>query len=291
MKECITFVLGGGGSRGALQVGALKALLENGIKPDLLVGSSIGAVNAAGLALWGVNFDAIGKMENAWHEIADAQILDPRITRLLIKTMVGYQNGRTRKKVEEFFVSKGFLQDLRFKAITQVKLALIGSDIESGQVVIFGKNSNDQILEGILSSISLPPWFSPYQIDERIMVDGGALSNVPIEPAIQLGATEIYALDLDDPTLLSQDDHSFSDYCLKYFYALNRRHVYLEMLLAKEKGIPVHRFTFEGATKKPIWDFSDEKRLIEIGYQITKSKIENRKIQNHSRHQFDHAEL
>jgi predicted acylesterase/phospholipase RssA len=52
MKECITFVLGGGGSRGALQVGALKALFDIGIKPDLLVGSSIDAVNAAGLALW-----------------------------------------------------------------------------------------------------------------------------------------------------------------------------------------------------------------------------------------------
>lgn len=53
MERCTAFVLGGGGSRGALQVGALRALLEAGIVPDLLVGTSIGAANAAGLALWG----------------------------------------------------------------------------------------------------------------------------------------------------------------------------------------------------------------------------------------------
>ena len=221
MKECITFVLGGGGSRGALQVGALKALFDFDIKPDLLVGSSIGAVNAAGLALWGIDLKAIEKMEDAWNEMADAQILDPRISRLLLKTMVGYQNDRTRRRVEEYFVSKGFFRELQFNAITKVKLALISSDIESGMVIVFGKNPDDRILDGILSSIALPPWFSPYQIDERIMVDGGALSNVPIEPAIQLGATEIFALDLDDPMLLSQEDHSFSSYCLKYLYALN----------------------------------------------------------------------
>jgi NTE family protein len=290
MKECISFVLGGGGSRGALQVGALKALFDIGIKPDLLVGSSIGAVNAAGLAFWGVDLKAIEKMEDAWNEMADAQILDPRISRLLLKTMVGYQNDRTRRRVEEYFVSKGFFRELKFNAITNVKLALISSDIESGQVIIFGKNPDDRILEGILSSIALPPWFSPYQIDERIMVDGGALSNVPIEPAIQLGATEIFALDLDDPTLLSHDDHSFSSYCLKYLYALNRRHVFLEMSLAKAQGIPVHRFTFEGASRKPIWDFSDEKKLIRKGYQITKEKIEAWGYQKQSTYQGNRAE-
>ena len=285
MKECITFVLGGGGSRGALQVGALKALFDFDIKPDLLVGSSIGAVNAAGLALWGIDLKAIEKMEDAWNEMADAQILDPRISRLLLKTMVGYQNDRTRRRVEEYFVSKGFFRELQFNVITKVKLALISSDIESGMVIVFGKNPDDRILDGILSSIALPPWFSPYQIDERIMVDGGALSNVPIEPAIQLGATEIFALDLDDPMLLSQEDHSFSNYCLKYLYALNRRHVFLEMSLAKAQGIPVHRFTFEGSSRKPIWDFSDEKKLIQKGYQITKEKLEAWGYQKQSTYQ------
>ena len=53
MEKCLAFVLGGGGARGALQVGAFRALFEAGYQPDLLVGTSIGAVNAAGLAIVG----------------------------------------------------------------------------------------------------------------------------------------------------------------------------------------------------------------------------------------------
>jgi NTE family protein len=291
MKECITFVLGGGGSRGALQIGAMKAFLENGIKPDLLVGTSIGAVNATGFALWGVNLSAIKKLEYAWKEIADAQILDPRISRLLVKIIIGYQNDRTKRKVEDYFISKGFFRELQFNSIPQVKLALISSDIETGQVVIYGKDPNDFILEGILSSIALPPWFTPYQVKERTMVDGGAFSNVPIEPALQLGATEIYALDLDDPSLVDHENHSISHNFLKYFYALSRRHVYLEMALAKAQGIPVHRITFEGSTDKPIWDFSDQRKLIRIGYETTKSKLAEWEIQKQSKYHANHTEL
>ena len=63
MNKCTAFVFGGGGSRGALQVGAMRALLEAGFVPDLLVGTSIGAANAAGLALWGVNLDGLAALD------------------------------------------------------------------------------------------------------------------------------------------------------------------------------------------------------------------------------------
>jgi NTE family protein len=65
MEKCLAFVLGGGGARGALQVGALRALFEAGYQPDLLVGTSIGAANAACLAFWGVNMDGIAALERA----------------------------------------------------------------------------------------------------------------------------------------------------------------------------------------------------------------------------------
>jgi len=66
MEKCTAFVLGSGGSRGALQVGALRALLEAGIVPDMLVGTSIGAANATGLVLWGVNLDGLAALERVW---------------------------------------------------------------------------------------------------------------------------------------------------------------------------------------------------------------------------------
>jgi len=68
MDKCLAFVLSGGGGRGAMQVGALRALLEAGLRPNLLVGTSIGAVNAAGLALWGVDLFGIEVLEQAYNE-------------------------------------------------------------------------------------------------------------------------------------------------------------------------------------------------------------------------------
>jgi len=68
--------IGGGGARGAMQVGALRALIEAGFRPDLLVGTSIGAVNAAGLALWGVDLTGIEALERAYAQIASANLMD-----------------------------------------------------------------------------------------------------------------------------------------------------------------------------------------------------------------------
>ena len=81
-KKTMAFVLGGGGARGAFQVGALRALLEAGITADLLVGTSIGAVNAAAMALWGNDLTAVFALELAYGRAAEAELLDPKLTAL-----------------------------------------------------------------------------------------------------------------------------------------------------------------------------------------------------------------
>lgn len=267
MEKCTAFVLGGGGSRGALQVGAMRALLEAGIVPDLLVGTSIGAVNAAGLALWGVDLDGIAALEQAWEKVSGLQVLDPRISRLILRAMAGRPGDHTRKKIEEFFISLGFTHDLRFDQISQVRLALTSADIETGRLVIQGQDTRESVLEGLLASITLPPWFAPLHKDGQLLVDGGALSNLPIELALRLGATEIIALDLDDDTLIPKENPTFIQYFEKYFYALSRWHVRLEMALAEAQGIPVYGIEFRGLAQDPIWDFANSPSLIHAGYE------------------------
>ncbi len=267
MQKCTAFVLGGGGSRGALQVGAMQALFEADIVPDLLVGTSVGAVNAAALALWGNHLDGINALEQAWKEMSTAQMLDPRVSQLTLRAILGRPSDRAKKKMEEFFISKGFSHSLCFSMISLVRLALVSSDLESGRPVIYGQNPSDSILEGLLSSIALPPWFVPFRKNGQLMVDGGALSNLPIEPALQMGATEIISLDLDDVTTLPNENLSFSQYFEKYIYAVSQRHVCLEMELAKAWGVPVHNIMFQGLATTPMWDFSNYKALIRAGYE------------------------
>jgi len=243
-KKCTAFVLGGGGSRGALQVGALRALFEAGIRPDLLVGTSIGAVNATGLALWGVDLKGVDALEEAWAKVSEAQLLDPRISTLILRSMFGLPSDHSRIKIENFFLSMGIDRDLRFRQISSVRLALIGADIESGQPVIFGQEPDDPVLEGLISSIALPPWFEPIQKDGHSIVDGGALSNLPVEPALCLGATRIIALDLDAADNQVNEKPSFTDYLRKYYYAVSRRYACLEMALAEARGVRVDHLQF-----------------------------------------------
>jgi len=273
MNRCLAFVLGGGGARGAMQLGALRALLEAGYKPDLLVGTSIGAVNAAGLALWGTNISGLVALENAWQEFAGSNLIDPRMARFTLRVLSGRPSHHADHRVMNFFTSQGFSPDLRFDQVKEVRLALISSDLDSGEPVIYGQDPGQSILEGLMASIALPPWFAPIEKDGKLIVDGGALSNLPIESALILGATEIIALDLDDPNKMMGNDHAINQILGKLFFSITHRQVHLETALAEAHGVQVHYIGLRSSPPVPLWDFHNYQELIHIGYEITSQKI------------------
>jgi NTE family protein len=273
MQKCLAFVLGGGGARGAMQVGALRALIEAGYKPDLLVGTSIGAINSVGLALWGVNLAGIQTLEEAFKEVAEANLMDARLSRFTLRILTGQANSSRQRQVEKFFISQGISPDLHFDQVTNIRLALIGSDLNTGKPVIYGQNPKQSVLEGMMASIALPPWFAPLKKDGHLIMDGGALSNLPIEPALVMGASEIIALDLDDPRILPESDNLFSLYFTKLAFALSRRHISLETALAERQGVPTHCIELQSPDVTPIWDFSNYRQLIQTGYEIACREI------------------
>jgi NTE family protein len=113
----------------------------------------------------------------------------------------------------------------------------------------------------------------PLQKDGRMIIDGGALSNLPIEPALRMGATEIIALDLDDSSLIPAENLTLPQYFQKALFAASRRHVQLETQIAEMQGVPVRRIDFQGLAKTPMWDFSDYRRLRQAGYEKAKKVI------------------
>jgi NTE family protein len=274
MEKCTAFVFGGGGSHGALQVGALRAFMEAGISPDLLVGTSIGAVNAAGIAIWGYDLQGLKKLEQSWERVSEAQVLDGRISELILRAYLGRPSDRARKKAIEFFTSLGLSREMKFGMIEGVRLGIVSADIESGQPIIYRQDPEECILESLLMSVAVPPWFPPFSREGRILMDGGALSNVPIEPALRMGATEIFAFDLNDCMRGKASDLSFTQYLSKYFQAISQRTEELEATCAELRGVPVHRLTFTGLATTSIHDFSERQVLIEAGYTRAKQQLE-----------------
>ena len=270
MEKCVAFVLGGGGARGALQVGALRALFEAGYQPDLLVGTSIGAANSAGLAMWGVNMDGIAALEGAYQSMAEGHLMDTP-GRMVWHTLSG-RPFYTSKRAKEFLIAAGFTPEVRFDQLQNVRVGLVGAEMGSGQPVIYGMDPGQSVLEGVLASCSVPPWFEPIENDDQLIVDGGALSLLPIEPALNMGATEIIALDLSGSPTPSRPLRRLSQ-LEKSIAAFTQREIYLETALAEARGVPLHYMRLLSNPPIQMWDFSTYRDLIKTGYETASRHI------------------
>jgi NTE family protein len=273
MEKCLAFVLGGGGARGAMQVGALRALFEAGYKPDLLVGTSIGAVNAVGLALWGVNLNGVTALEWAYQAMAETDLMDSHLERLAMRTLSGRPNHKGSQRVRKFMISAGVLPDLRFGQIKNVRLGMVSADLNSSQALIYGEKPDQSVLDGLMASIAIPPWFAPIENNGQFIVDGSAVSNLPVEPAIRLGATEIIALDLNDPGSWIGNVRWSDQHADKLIFTFLQRQKYMETAFAEAKGVPVNCMELRSTPAAPLWDFDHYKDLIEKGYEIASCTI------------------
>ncbi|CAG0983684.1 hypothetical protein ANAEL_01890 [Anaerolineales bacterium] len=281
MKKCLAFVLGGGGARGALQVGALRALIEAGRRPDLLVGTSVGAMNAACLALNGVNQAGLATLEQAWQYAAQNCLLKPNQSWLTLRAMINQPDGHTITSLRAFFLAFGVTPNLCFGDIPNIRLALVAADLNTGCPVIYGTDLDHKVLDGLLASTALPPWVMPLEKDEKYLIDGGALSNLPVEPALRLGATEIIALDLADRACVPETGRPFNRFFDKLSYAICQRQSELEIALARSQGVPVHYIMLRSARAIPIWDFSGYQELIACGYEIALQELLKSKRPHH----------
>lgn len=272
MKKKIAFVLGGGGSRGALQVGALRALLEADIHPDLVVGTSAGAANASHLAYYGMNKSSIETLMSSWHDVAKADLLPSNYIWLTIRILFNRAGIYPVHRMKNFFVTHGVNPDLRFGDL-KIPLILVSADLNSGSTILFGTNPQQFVLDGLLASTALPPWIHPLEKDGRFLIDGGLVSNLPIEPALRQNADEIIALDLSDPRELPADTQGFGIFFEKLINTIEQRQLTLEIALAKAKGAVIHHILLSGKCPIPVWDFQHTEELFEIGYQTTKDEI------------------
>ena len=277
-KRRLVFVLGGGGARGALQAGALRALFEAGIQPDLLVGTSAGSVNAVFLAMRGFNQKSLDRLNESWMAAAKADLLPVNTAYLTMRIFFNRVLAQPYKPLRDFFIAQGVLPGLQFRDLQQVPVIVVSADLNSGQPVYHGSRLTDSVLEGLLASTALPPWVNPIESEDRFLIDGGAVSNLPIEAAVIHGASEIIALSLTNPDEIETHARGFGPFWTKYLYAVETRQISLELQLAEAKGVPVHKMTLKTETSVSPWDFSQTERLLEAGFQQMKRALDSGEV-------------
>jgi NTE family protein len=190
----VAFVLSGGASLGAVQVGMLRALFEQGIRPDLLVGTSVGAVNAAWVA-GQPEPGGVEKLADVWLGLRRSDVfpLSPLASAagLLGRSNYFIPNGNLRLILETH---------IPFKRLEDAGLPLhvIATDLKSGTAAIL---SSGPAVPALLASCAIPGIFPPVTLGKREYVDGGVANHTPITVAIELGATDIFVLPVGYPWL------------------------------------------------------------------------------------------
>lgn len=191
----IAFVLSGGGNRGPLEVGALRALLEADIRPNFIVGTSAGAINGAFVAARGFTHNTIKALQTQWLEV-DAKTVYPGS---LLKVA-----WRVYRKHDSLYSSDGIRALIEAglpKGVTKfgqlhIRLFVPAADLLTNTLYMFGEDARAPIVDAILASASAPVIHPPVRYNELQLVDGGVLANVAASYAMDRGATEIYVINV-----------------------------------------------------------------------------------------------
>lgn len=191
-----SFVLSGGGSLGAVQVGMLQALAANGIEPDLLVGTSAGAMNAAWIASHGTSADSLTRLAAIWTSLRRADIF-PIDVRLAVRGLLGLSSAVSSTHRLRALVAAQASVDRVEDA--QLPLHLVAADLLSGASVLISAGS---LVDGVLASAAIPGLFPPVKSDGRYLIDGGVAHKTGVAHAVELGATDIYVLPTGTPCAL-----------------------------------------------------------------------------------------
>ncbi|MGH2396418.1 MAG: patatin-like phospholipase family protein [bacterium] len=180
------FVLAGGGSLGAVQAGMLRELLAHGIAPDLVVGSSVGAINGAYLA-GAPTLEGVARLEAIWRGLRRQEVF-PVTWRSVIGLI-----GRRNYMVDPCGLRRLLEENLPYTELERasVPLHVVATDVLGGAAV---RLSAGPVVEAVLASCAIPAAFPLVRIGERYLMDGAVASNTPIRVAMELGASRLVVL-------------------------------------------------------------------------------------------------
>lgn len=273
---CNAFVIGGGGVLGAAEVGMARALLEAGIRPDLVCGTSIGAINGAAIAA-DPSPEGVQRLMGIWAALADDGILDRSMLRQVAEIV------RHRTSLHGNDELRRLLRD-KLPAQTFEELAVpfecVAASVERAREHWF---TSGDLIEPVLASCALPGVFPPVRIGDEHFFDGGLVNSIPLDRAVARGADTIWVLHVGR----LEEDLAKPRYPWEVAFVafeISRRHRFLGDLERVGSQVTVHVLP-SGLPQRPAetWSnlrYRDTRRIAgraEMAYQATSEYLEERR--------------
>ena len=181
-------MLTGGGSLGAVHVGMLEALYERGIAPDLIVGTSVGAINGAFIASRPQTPETARSLGDIWRRLRRAHVFPMDFAGGFLGFAGLRKHFVSNRPLRKVLEANAEFTDL---ADAPVPLHIVATDAGTGREVALVRGS---LVEAVLASSALPGIFPPVEWEGRLLMDGGISNYAPISHAIEGGAETIYVL-------------------------------------------------------------------------------------------------
>jgi NTE family protein len=261
------FVLAGGGSLGAVQVGMLKALLAHNVNPDLIIGASVGAINGA-YAAGEIGVAGTERLQRIWMSMRRPKIFPFSPLQALLG-LLGFSDhlvssGPLRRVIEA---------ELPFQLIedAEIPCIIIATDVLTGEMVSL---KSGPAVEALLASSAIPAVFPPQTIDERVLIDGGVSNNTPIAAAVDAGSDRIIVLPTGMACAATEPPHATLGMVLET----------VNLLVMRQLVDDIYRFSAEAEiiTIPPLcpmrvtpYDFSQTADLIERAHASTKKWLKD----------------
>jgi NTE family protein len=196
------FVLSGGASLGAVQVGMLRALVEREIAPDLLVGTSAGALNAAFISGHGATVPGVRALEAVWGRL-QTRMLFPVSPRHALHALAGHRGALCSDRGLRHLLDRYLTFDVLENA--PIPLVVVATDLLTGREVPL---QTGDARRAVLASCAIPGIFPTVEHEGMALVDGGLANNTAISQAVAAGAEKIYVLPSGYPCALSEPPRS-----------------------------------------------------------------------------------
>jgi NTE family protein len=269
----IAFVLGGGGVLGAVQVGMLRALFRAGIRPDLVIGNSVGAVNGALVAAEPAEA-VTERLVRLWtsHEAKEVygDSLPRQLRRFVVRTHLHSPDPLRR-------VLNAAMGEGREFADLKVPFHCCAASIERAAEHWFGPGSEERVgvVDAVIASSSVPGLLPPAQIGNEHFVDGGIVNPIPVGRAVELGARRIFVLQVGRIERPLSPPRRPWDVAMVAF-EIARRHRFAREMAALPPGVEVHVLPTGGGEPRDDSPFA-YRDMAAVGRRISRAYTASRR--------------
>ena len=273
------FVLSGGANYGAQQAGALEVLFEHGLRPDMVMGVSAGALNAAWVAL-NPTLEGMQDLSRIWHE--DAAAIAPPVGPLaaLLRLIGGKDSLLSNDSLVQFIRRWPFV-DGTFGRFTNPRLYTVAARYDDGTLRVFGDDPNDRILDGLMSSTAMPPFYPPWEVEGVPYLDGGVTSYLPLQAAVARGADVIFMLHNGYGPTASRapDRRNLFAIGSQAISLLVHRQAQMEIeAVQRDRSVRLHLIDLYSDDDPGLWNFSRAAELIAAGRRSAEDYLKNHEM-------------